>query len=150
VYSIYRIYELLLRLLISSEFCFKACAGVRLVQKHRLQDVYATVLRHCQSAADQSCTIHQRCTSVISSWHQSVCQRWDVRIYTLWTRTSRLIGSSLLSWYTPDERLAARYQAVIAGSSSSILYMLYMGDTTHTFLITDNIYFRPDIFLTVW
>jgi len=32
------------RLLISSEFCFKPCAlDVRLMQKHRLQDVYATV-----------------------------------------------------------------------------------------------------------
>ena len=32
------------RLLISSEYCFKACAlDVCLVQKHRLQDVYATV-----------------------------------------------------------------------------------------------------------
>jgi len=32
------------RLLISLEFCFKACTlGVCLMQKHRLQDVYATV-----------------------------------------------------------------------------------------------------------
>ena len=89
------------RLLISLEFCFKACAGVRLVQKHRLQDVYATVLQHCQSAADQSCSIHQRCTSVISSWHQSVCQRWAVQIFTLWTRASRLMGSTIVihSWW---------------------------------------------------
>jgi len=47
------------RLLINSDFCFKACAlRVCFMQKHRLQDVYATVLWHCQSAADQSCPIH--------------------------------------------------------------------------------------------
>ena len=70
IYIIYRIYELLLRLLISLEFCFRACVlDVRLVQKRRLQDVYATVLRHCQSAADQSCSIHQRCASVITNLH---------------------------------------------------------------------------------
>jgi len=41
------------------DFCFKACAlCVRLLQKHRLQYVYATVLWHCQSADDQSCPIH--------------------------------------------------------------------------------------------
>jgi len=46
------------RLLINLDFCFEACAlCVCLVQKHRLQDVYATVLWHCQSAADQSCPI---------------------------------------------------------------------------------------------
>jgi len=47
------------RLLINLDFCFKACAPcVRLVQKHRLQDVYATVLWHCQSAAGQCCPIY--------------------------------------------------------------------------------------------
>jgi len=34
-------------LLISLEFCFKVCAlGIRLVQKHRWQGIYATVLQH--------------------------------------------------------------------------------------------------------
>jgi len=43
------------RLLIKLDFCFIACAlCVLLVQKHRLQDIYATVLWHCQSAVDQS------------------------------------------------------------------------------------------------
>ena len=90
------------RLLISLEFCFKVCAlGVRFVQKCRLQDVYTTVLRHCQSAVDQSCSIHQRCASVISSWHQSMCQHWAIRIFTLWTRASRLMGSTIVthSWW---------------------------------------------------
>ena len=70
--SIYRIYELYCcRLLINLDFCFKACSlCARLVQKHRLQDVYATVLWHWQSAADQSCPIHQRYTA----W---VCQHWQ-------------------------------------------------------------------------
>ena len=46
-------------LLIKLDFCFKACAlCVCLVQKRRLQDVCATVLWHCQSAADQSCPIY--------------------------------------------------------------------------------------------
>jgi len=47
------------RVLIKLDLCFEACAlCVRLVQKHRLQDVYTTVLWHCQSAADQSYPIH--------------------------------------------------------------------------------------------
>jgi len=52
------------RLFINLDFCFKARAlRVRLVQKHGLQDVYSSVLWHCQSAADQSCPIHQRCAA---------------------------------------------------------------------------------------
>jgi len=37
--------------------------GVHFMQKRRLQDI----LRHCQSAADQSCSIHQRCNCLSSS-----------------------------------------------------------------------------------
>ena len=52
------------RLLINLDFCFKACAlCVHPVQKHWLQDVYATLLWHSQSATDQSCPIHQRCAA---------------------------------------------------------------------------------------
>jgi len=42
------------RLLINLYFCFKACA----LSVHLMQDVYATVLWDCQSAADQSCSIY--------------------------------------------------------------------------------------------
>jgi len=62
------------RLLISLDFCFKACAlCVHFVQKHRLQAVHATVFWHCQSAADQSSPI--RCyyfykNVIITSLHK--------------------------------------------------------------------------------
>ena len=77
IYSIYRIYELLLLTVdqFGVDFCFKACAlCVRLLQKHRLQYVYATVLWHCQSADDQSCPIHSYAflqkNAIITSLHK--------------------------------------------------------------------------------
>jgi len=59
IYTSYTEFTHYCRLLIMLDFCFKACAlCVCLVQKRRLQDVCATVLCHCQSAADQSCPIY--------------------------------------------------------------------------------------------
>ena len=52
------------RLLISLEFCFKACAlGVRHVQKHRRQDIYATVLQHINQLLINFVPITRECAA---------------------------------------------------------------------------------------
>ena len=55
IYIIYRIYELLLWTIDQfGRLLYSMCSVcVFLVQKHTLQDVYATVLWHCQSPAGQ-------------------------------------------------------------------------------------------------
>jgi len=100
IYCIYRIYKLLLRLLISLEFCFKACVQVS---------------ASCRNAGCKTFmplfygTVNQPLINLVPfirdalrSWHQSVCQRWAVRIFTLWTRASRLMGSTIVTLLMRD------------------------------------------------
>jgi len=52
------------RLLMSLEFCFKACAlGVRLVQKRRRQGVYAIVLQHVNQLLINFVPITRECAA---------------------------------------------------------------------------------------